>query len=102
MNQRRTSPSSQAEFWHELWCQQKDADCCTGATPTDRAWTGLKPLPDQEAALLILVQLELLDGRRFSPLAIRCFDRADMFAFAAHDDGPCVATAPPISVMNWR
>src|SRR5262249_35606755 len=46
----------------------------------------LKPLPDQEPAPLVLVQLELLDGYGLGPLAIRRFDSADMFAFAAHDD----------------
>jgi len=35
---------------------------------------------------LILVQLKLLNGYGLSPLAVRRFDRADMFAFAAHDD----------------
>jgi len=44
------------------------------------------PLLDQEPAPLILVQLELLDGNGLGSLAIRRFDRADMFALAAHDD----------------
>jgi len=35
-----------------------------------------------------LVQLKLLDGDGLSPLAIRRFDRAEIFAFAADDDGP--------------
>ena len=46
----------------------------------------LMPLPDQEPAPLVLVQVKLLDGCRLGSLAIGRFDRADMFAFAAHDD----------------
>src|SRR5262249_33969720 len=41
---------------------------------------------ESESAPLVLVQLELLDGRRLSALPISRFDRTDMFAFAAHDD----------------
>src|SRR5262245_49196335 len=37
-------------------------------------------------AALAMVQIKLLDGHRLSSLAIRRLDRADMFAFAAHDD----------------
>jgi hypothetical protein len=33
-----------------------------------------------------LVQVELLEGHSFGPLAIRRFDRAEIFAFAADDD----------------
>src|SRR5262249_55430084 len=46
----------------------------------------LLPLPNEQPAPLVLIQLELLDGHGFSSLAVRRFDRADMFAFAAHDD----------------
>jgi len=51
-----------------------------------RAGEQLKPLPDQEPSPLILVQVKLFDGHSLSSLAIRRFDRAYMFAFAAHDD----------------
>jgi len=44
------------------------------------------PLSDHKPPPLVLIQLELLDSYRFRPLAVRRFDRADMFAFAAHDD----------------
>src|SRR6201989_589025 len=46
----------------------------------------LLPLPDQEPAALIVVQSEQLDGSGLSPLAIRRFNRAEIFAFAADDD----------------
>jgi hypothetical protein len=43
----------------------------------------LVPLPDQQPPPLVVV---LLDGDGLGPLAIRRFDRAEIFAFAAHDD----------------
>jgi len=46
----------------------------------------LVALPDQQSPPLVLVQLELLDGHSLGSLAIRRFDRADVFALAAHDD----------------
>src|SRR5262249_52971257 len=59
------------------WQQAKYAQACYGAV---KAASGQEPP-------LVLVQVELLDGNGFRHLAIRRFDRADMFAFAAHDDG---------------
>jgi len=54
-----------------------------------RPATALRPLADQEPAALVIVQLELLDGDGLSPLAIRRFDRAEVFPFAAdNDDAP--------------
>ena len=46
----------------------------------------LNPLSDQQSAALVVVQLELLDGDGLSPLAIRRFNRAEIFALAADDD----------------
>jgi hypothetical protein len=46
----------------------------------------LKPRPDQEPATLVLVQIKLLDGHGLSLLPIGRFDRAEVFAFATHDD----------------
>jgi hypothetical protein len=46
----------------------------------------LLPLSDQQPTALVLVQVELLDGRGLSALAIGRFDRAEIFAFAADDD----------------
>jgi len=51
-----------------------------------RGPAALVALPDQEPSPLVLVQLELLDGHSLSSLAIRRFNRADMFAATAHDD----------------
>jgi len=52
--------------------------CCMAAE--------LQPLPDQQPAALALVQVKLLDGYSLSPLAIRRFDRAEVFAAAADDE----------------
>jgi hypothetical protein len=43
----------------------------------------MMPLPDQQPSALVLVQVKLLDGQSFSSLAIRRFDRAEIFAAAA-------------------
>src|SRR5262249_26768501 len=46
----------------------------------------LKPLPDQEPAPLVLVQLELLDGYGLALSRSGASTVPIMFAFAAHDD----------------
>ena len=47
---------------------------------------GLKPLADQQASPLVVIQRKVLDGYGFGPLAIRRFDRAEIFALAADED----------------
>ena len=46
----------------------------------------LSPLSNQQSAALILVQVELLDGRGFSPLAIGRLDIAEQLTAAADED----------------
>jgi hypothetical protein len=59
---------------------------CRQLRQIELAQSGLRPLSDQQPTALVLVQVELLDGRGLSALAIGRFDRAEIFAFAADDD----------------
>jgi hypothetical protein len=49
-------------------------------TLEDEILVGIEPAP------LVVVQRKLLDGHSLSSLAIGRLDRAEIFAFAAHDD----------------
>ena len=65
--------------------QGREADARFRTSP---GTTALKLLlfSDQKPTALVSVQVKQLDGYNLGPLAIGRFNRAEIFAFAAHDD----------------